>query len=62
MDYIKLNNDNWDDLNQVWLVLEYHSNLNSTAVSLVLEDTNTKEVTRRVVANHQIEWLEAKDW
>jgi hypothetical protein len=61
MDYIKIDNDdNWD--NKVWLVLEYHNNPNSTAVTLVLEDTNTKEVTHRVVASHQIEWLEAKDW
>lgn len=62
MDYIKLNNDNWADLNQVWLVLEYHNNPNSTSVSLVLENTDTKEVIHKVVAHHQIEWLEAKDW
>lgn len=62
MDYIKIDNDNWDDHNKVWLVLEYHNNLNSTAVSLVLEDTDTNEVIHRTVASHQIEWLETKDW
>ena len=62
MDYIKLNDDNLNDRNKVWLVLEYHNNHNSTSVSLVLEDTDTKEVIHKVVAHHQIEWLEAKDW
>ena len=62
MDYIKIINDEWSDFNKVWSVLECHNNLNSTAVSLVLEDTDTKEVIHKTVASHQIEWLEAKDW
>ena len=62
MDYIKIDNDNWDDHNKVWAVLEYHTTPGSTAVRFVLEDTQTKETHERVVASHQIKWLEAKDW
>jgi len=62
MDYIKIDSDQWDDVNKVWGVLEYHTRPNSTGVDLVLEDTSTKQTVHRVVANNQIEWLEAKDW
>lgn len=62
MQYLKLDNDRWDDAGKVWAVLEYSNRPNSTAVTLVLEDTVTGEVHTRVVSNNQIEWLEAKDW
>lgn len=62
MDYIKIDNDDWSDLNKVWAVVNYSRRPNSSAVDLVLEDPNTKNITRRTVAEHQIEWLEAKDW
>jgi hypothetical protein len=62
MDYIKIDNDRWDDHNKVWAVLEYQARPNSTGVHLVLEDTVTGEVHSRVVASNQIEWIEAKDW
>ncbi len=62
MRYIKLYNDNWDDLNKVWEVLEYRPRTGSTAVHLVLEDTLTKNTIHRIVCAHEIEWLEAKDW
>ena len=62
MQYVKLDNDKWDDAGVVWAVLEYASRPNSTAVNLVLENVKTGEVHSRVVANHQIEWLEGKDW
>lgn len=62
MDYIKIDNDKWDDFNKVWGVVEYHTRPNSTAVDLVLEDTLTGKIIHRVVASNQIEWLEAKDW
>lgn len=58
MQYCKLDNDQWEDLGKVWAVMEYVTRPNSTAVDLVLEDMETKEVHTRVVANHQIEWLE----
>ena len=34
----------------------------SIGITLKLEDTVTKEVHTRVVAQNQIEWLEAKDF
>lgn len=58
MQYVRLDNDRWDDAGKVWSVLEYATRENSTAVTLVLEDTKTGEVETRVVASHQIEWLE----
>ena len=62
MDYIKIDSDQWDDVNQVWRVLEYFRRDGSTAVDLVLENAYTKEVVQRVVPSHQIVELEAKDW
>jgi hypothetical protein len=47
---------------KVWAVLEYSTRPDSTAVSLVLEDTVSGEVHARVVARHQVEWVEANDW
>jgi hypothetical protein len=62
MNYIKIDNDNWDDINTVWRVLEYVRREHTTGVSLVLEDAYTKKVVHRVVPSHQIIELEAKDW
>ena len=61
-EYVKFNTDQWHDVNKVYRLIEYVTRPNSTGVSLVIEDTVTKEVTKRVAANHQIEFLEAKDW
>lgn len=61
MQYVRLDNDMWDDAGKVWFVLAYISRPDSTAVTLMLEDTDTGERHARVVASHQIEWLEAKD-
>ena len=62
MQYIKLDNDRWEDAGKVWAVLEYSNRPNSTAVTLVLEDTSNGEVHTRTVAQNQIEWLEDKNW
>ena len=62
MQYIKIDNDKWEDISKVWFVHEYATSETSTAVALKLEDTVTKEVHTRVVAQNQIEWLEAKDF
>lgn len=62
MQYIKIDNDKWDDIGKVWGVMEYSLRPNSTAVHLVIEDTETGEVQTRVVAENQIEWLEGKSW
>ena len=61
MQYIRIDNDKWEDLGKVWYVLEYSNNPESTGVKLKLEDTVSKEVHTRVVARNQIEWLEEKD-
>ena len=61
MDYIRIDNDHWDS-NKVWVLLEYNPRPDSTGVHLILEDPDTKETASRVVASHQIEWLEAKDY
>lgn len=61
MQYIRIDNDKWEDLGKVWYVLEYSNTPESTGVKLKLEDTVSKEVHIRVVARNQIEWLEEKD-
>ena len=61
MQYIRIDNDKWEDLGKVWYVLEYSNTPESTGVKLRLEDTVSKEVHTRVVARNQIEWLEEKD-
>ena len=61
-EYVKFNTDQWHDVNKVYRLVEYVTRPNSTAVSLVIEDTVTKEVTQRTAASHQIEFMEAKDW
>ena len=61
MDYIRINNDKWDDLGVIYAVLEYYKSPDSSAVNIVLENRETKEIMHRIVAEHQIEWLELKD-
>lgn len=61
-EYVKFNTDQWHDVNKVYRLIEYVTGPKSTGVSLVIEDTVTKEITQRTVANHQIEFMEAKDW
>lgn len=61
-DYVKFDTDMWDDHGRVYALLEYHPRPNSTAVSVVVEDTVTGEVKHRVIASHQIEFIEARDW
>lgn len=58
MDYIRIDSDMWDDAGVTYSVLEYNKPQDSTGVSLVLENCKTKEITRRVVAHHQIVWIE----
>jgi hypothetical protein len=58
MDYIRINNNMSDDINVIYAVLEYNKPDDSTGVSLVLENCETKQMIHRIVAEHQIEWLE----
>ena len=61
-DYVKFDTDMWDDNGRVYSIIEYVTRPNSTGVSVVVEDTLTGEVKHRVIASHQIEFIEAKDW
>lgn len=62
MDYIMIDDDRFENRNKVWGVIEYHTRPNSTGVHLVLEDPLTGETKSCVVASHEIEWLESKDY
>ena len=62
MSYIKIDSDDWNDINTVWRVLDRVEYEHTTGVSLVLEDAHTKKIIQRVVPSHQIVELEAKDW
>lgn len=55
--YIRLDNDKWEDVGKVWFVQEYCQRENSTAVELTLKDSSGI-IHKRVVAKHQIEWIE----
>jgi hypothetical protein len=61
MDYIRIDNDSWNDIGTIYGVLECNKSSNSTGVKLILEHSETKEIIHCTVAYHQIEWLEAKD-
>ena len=47
MQYIKIDNDMWDDLSKIWFVHKHETNPNSTAVKLTIEDTKTGEIQTR---------------
>jgi hypothetical protein len=53
----KINNDQWEDAGKVYFVHSFNNRPNSTAVELVLEDDGGN-IHKRVVASHQIEWVE----
>ena len=62
MQYIKIDNDMWEDLSKIWFVHKHETNPNSTAVKLTIEDTKTGEIQTRTVPQNQIEWFEPKDF
>jgi len=53
----KINNDNWEDAGKIYFVHSLKSRPNSTGVTLNLEDKDGN-ISERVVAFHQIEWVE----
>ena len=57
MDYIRLDNDSWEDAGKKYKLVSLYRHANSTATDLVLEYEGN--VTKRTVAYHQIEWLES---
>ena len=52
-----INNDMWEDVGKVYFVHSLKSRPNSTGVTLTLEDEDGN-ISERVVASHQIEWVE----
>ena len=53
----KLNTDMWEDAGIEYIVHSYNNRANSTAITLGLEAPDGTMSTR-VVASHQIEWIE----
>lgn len=56
MDYIMLNNDNWEDAGRKYKLISLQRRPGSTATELVLE-YNGQEF-KKVVPYHVIEWME----
>jgi hypothetical protein len=52
-----INNDMWEDVGKVYFVHSLKSRPNSTGVTLNLEDEDGN-ISERVVAFHQIEWID----
>ena len=52
----RLDTDRWDDVG-IYKVISYYRRSNSTAVELLLETPDGTQVSK-VVAVHQIEWIE----
>jgi hypothetical protein len=52
----KLDTDRWDDVG-IYTVISSYRRANSTAVELLLEKSDGTQVSK-VVAVHQIEWIE----
>lgn len=59
MDYVTLNTDKWEDAGKKYRVLSLLRRDGSTATELVLEHEGVQ--CSRVVAYHQIEWIEEED-
>lgn len=53
----KINNDTWQDLGKVYFVHSLATRPSSTAVTMMLEDDDGN-MFERVVASHQIEWVD----
>ena len=56
----RFNTDQWDDVNKVYFVHSLSTRPKSTAVTMTLEDDDGN-FHKRVVASHQIEWVEDGD-
>lgn len=53
----KLDTDRWDDIGEVYTVISSYRRPNSTAVELLLEKSDGTPLSK-VVAIHQIEWID----
>jgi len=56
MDYVVLNTDRWEDAGKKYRLISLHRREGSTATELVVEYEGVQ--TSRVVAYHQIEFIE----
>lgn len=56
----RLDTDKWDDTGVEYIVHSYSRRGSSTGVTLELETPEGKMITK-VVASHQIEWIEDED-
>ena len=56
MDYVMLNTDRWEDAGKKYSLISLHRREGSSATELVLEYKGVQ--SSRVVAYHQIEWIE----
>jgi len=55
-----INNDKWEDAGKVYFVHSLSTRPQSTAVTMTLEDDGGN-IFERVVASHQIEWVDDGD-
>lgn len=53
----RLDTDRWDDIGEVYTVIYSYRRPNSTAVELLLEKSDGTQLSK-VVAIHQIEWID----
>jgi hypothetical protein len=53
----KLDTDRWDDLGQIYTVISSYRRPNSTAVELLLRNSDGAELSK-VVSVTQIEWID----
>lgn len=53
----RINSDKWADAGKVFFVHSAETRPDSTATTLVLEDDDGN-IHKRVVASHQIEWID----
>jgi hypothetical protein len=58
--YIRINSDEWQDVDKIYRVLEQFRRADSSAVELTLE--HKEEEIKRVVPYHWIEWIQDEDW
>ena len=56
----RFNNDQWEDVNKVYFVHALSTRVESTAVTMWVEDDDGN-FHKRVVASHQIEWVDDGD-
>lgn len=61
MNYIKIDTDVWDDYGVVYQVKEYRTNSVSSIGEYTLVTNDGREFTRGM-GDHQVHWMETKDW